>query len=441
MTFDLAGAVGQLEPVAVLPPRRVGEEERLRPPLRLVGALPLPGGRWVTVVADDAGTRLGVPLVADGATVRRATAGDGVAAALVEALVEATGAVPRQGLALHRLVAEQQATRRLPGERALAVDQTHDSVVVGEAVVVKWAVHLSVGLQQPPAVRLLRHLAEVGFVGMPRPVGWVDWADPSGSGDRALVAVAAEFLPGARDGWDWYVDDLLDPLAGGRPLDAAVEPATALGTLTGSLHRALAQPSSTEPHPVGVADERDAARWHARALATLDEALAVTPGPERERLRARADRARSALEPLAVAAGTPVTLVHGDLHVGQVLRHDGGYAVTDFDGNPVLPADERSAPQPPARDVAGMLRSLDHVGRIADRRTAGRQAGAVERWIAATRTAFLEAYDGPLLDHGLLPACEVEQELRELVYAARHLPRWRYVPDAALAALLSAGEG
>ena len=31
----------------------------------------------------------------------------------------------------------------------------------------------------------------------------------------------------------------------------------------------------------------------------------------------------------------------------------------------------------------------------------------------------------------------VEQECREYVYAARHLPRWLYVPDAALPALLA----
>jgi len=30
----------------------------------------------------------------------------------------------------------------------------------------------------------------------------------------------------------------------------------------------------------------------------------------------------------------------------------------------------------------------------------------------------------------------MQQVLREIVYATRHLPRWMYVPDAALPALL-----
>ena len=438
---DLVDAVAGLAPAAVLPERRAGAADRLRAPLRLVDALPLGGARWSALVADDAGAWLGVPFLRDGAGVRRAVAGDGVSAALLEAVdaaggaVSAVSAVEGGGFSLHRLAAQEGDP---PGrsERALAVDQTHDSVVVGDTVVVKWSVHLSLGAERPPAVRLLRHLAEVGFAGMPAPVGWVDWRSPEDPGTGALVAVLAAFLPGARDGWDWYVDDLLDHLAGGRTLAAAVEPATVLGSLVGALHRALATPSGSEPTPVGAATQADAGRWHRRALATLEEAFVLNPGMEGERLRARAESARAALAPLAGVAPTPVTLVHGDLHVGQVLRHDGGYAVTDFDGNPVLPPSERSLPQPPARDVAGMLRSLDHVGRVANRRTAGRQVGPVDEWIAATRTAFLAAYDGPLLDERLLRPFEVEQECRELVYAARHLPRWRYVPDAALAALL-----
>jgi maltokinase len=37
-------------------------------------------------------------------------------------------------------------------------------------------------------------------------------------------------------------------------------------------------------------------------------------------------------------------------------------------------------------------------------------------------------------DARLLAAFEVEQECRELVYAARFLPRWRYAPLATLRA-------
>jgi maltokinase len=38
------------------------------------------------------------------------------------------------------------------------------------------------------------------------------------------------------------------------------------------------------------------------------------------------------------------------------------------------------------------------------------------------------------VDEALLAAFEVEQLCRELVYAARFLPRWRYAPMATLRA-------
>ncbi|HYJ61518.1 MAG TPA: aminoglycoside phosphotransferase, partial [Actinomycetota bacterium] len=64
----------------------------------------------------------------------------------------------------------------------------------------------------------------------------------------------------------------------------------------------------------------------------------------------------------------------------------------------------------------------------------------VRAWIDDARAAFLDAYrrasDPALFDERLLRPFEVVQELHEYVYAARYLPRWRYVPDAALPDLL-----
>ena len=79
--------------------------------------------------------------------------------------------------------------------------------------------------------------------------------------------------------------------------------------------------------------------------------------------------------------------VHGDLHVGQILRWDGGYAVNDFDGNPVLPARGANGAEPAARDVAGMLQSLDHVGRVVLRRNGGRSPSRVIDWMAESQNS------------------------------------------------------
>ncbi len=437
------GALAATEPERLLPPRRAGEELRLRLPLRVVDSLALGaagGPPWAALIEDFAGSLLGVPLVpGPGGVPARAEPGDGAAEALLRLLAKSFAAAPFEVTSMHPVVAA--------GERGIAADQTHDSVVVGDLAVVKWAVHVDPAPGPIPAVAALSHLDAVGFAEVPQPLGFLTHHGPRGA---TLLASAARYLPGARDGWDWYVDDLLDELAGpavppaGGP--GALRPATELGGLVARLHLAFATPWSGDPEPVRSSTPGEGVAWLRRASGTLDEALSVTTGAPGRRLAGRADAARAALAPLATAGPTPLTRVHGDLHVGQVLRWSGGYALSDFDGNPVLPAAERASAQPPARDVAGMLRSLDHVGRIVDRRTGGALAVRVAVWIVAARAAFLDTYTGTLsaagrpelLDRRLLLPFEVEQECRELVYAARHLPRWTYVPDAALGALLPA---
>jgi len=373
---------------------------------------------------------------------------DGDSAALVSGLAAGTsglvtGTTVGHGVRVGRLrgVWRGGPAPAAPTETPITVDQTQYSVIVGgvgsgDAVVVKWTVHPTASAS--PAPRRTVHLAEVGFTEQPAPLGEV-YLDAD-FGTPVLLAAVTSHLPGARDGWDFYVEDVRS-YARGDAVDVLAA-ARHLGGLVARMHNALATPSSLERHPGGTADAARVRTWHQRALDTLEEALALTGGPEGERLRALAPKARASLAVLSEVDSTPVQPVHGDLHVGQVLRWEGGYAVNDFDGNPVLPPAERLAPQPTARDVAGMLASLDHVGRVALRHAPDADASRVEAWIATAHETFLASYletlgaDADRFDERLLAPFAVEQECREYVYAARHLPRWLYVPDAALPALL-----
>jgi len=127
---------------------------------------------------------------------------------------------------------------------------------------------------------------------------------------------------------------------------------------------------------------------------------------------------------------------HGDFHVGQVLRDgDGRLFVIDFDGNPTLSAEERAAHRPAAYDVAGMLLSLENIGHVLRHYAPEVTEDAVIAWTEQVQGDYLAAYRrtaGDLLDEALLPAYVDDQIQRELDYADHHLPRWRYVPEAAL---------
>jgi maltokinase len=266
------------------------------------------------------------------------------------------------------------------------------------------------------------HLDAVGFAGIPAPLGSLMWRSPAGV--ELTLAQGDAFLPGARDGWEWCVEAVekeLDPSLGTR-----------IGQLTAELHAALRAPSTIIEQPIEHADAATVARWRQAAGDVLESAVAVTDGENGAELGDYVPAMRRAIESLPTDAAIQVQPIHGDFHVGQILEWSGGFAVIDFDGNPALGADANAIRQPVERDIAQMLVSLDLVGRVVQGRVDDERHGAVDRWIAEARVLFREAV-GPV-DERLLEAFEIEQLCRELVYAARFLPRWRYAPMAALRA-------
>ena len=311
------------------------------------------------------------------------------------------------------------------GERAIDVDQTNESVIVGDVAVVKWATHLQKGPH--PAPRRIGVLRDAGFDGMPTPWGFVTWR--SADGVETMAANVDGYLPGAVDGWTWAVD-LITAAAIDGDIAPVADAAARVGTVVAEMHAALRTTAT-------VASAQDAQRWRDAAFRLLDDACAM-----HDAARERRSEIAHVLDGLGSLADSPVIDGHGDLHVGQVLLSDGKFFVTDFDGNPILPAAQRTLPIPAAQDVAGMVQSLAHAAIVARKHT-NLASAAVAEVDTASQEAFIGAYEvhvpGGLYDPEPVRAFRMQQVLREIIYAARHLPRWMYVPDAALPALLDEG--
>lgn len=383
------------------------------------------GARLAVVARDDGLAALPQVRESDGSW-RRARPGDGAAEALL-ALMNASAGTSRCG----RFTVYAWSPPAAVGERAVTADQTNESVIVGDVAVVKWATHLQEGPH--PAPHRIEVLRANGFRLMPTAWGLVTWT-PDGAAETLVVNVD-EYLPGAEDGWTWAVDLTVDAVRHGTagPMQSA---AAEVGTVVAELHAALAGTA-------GTASVADADRWRDAALATLEDARALSSRELREVLDACRGEVEQTLAGLGGLAGCRVIDGHGDLHVGQVLRCGNRFVVTDFDGNPVLPPRERVLPIPAALDVAGMVQSLAHVAIVA-RRHNDLDLAALTVVDHGARGAFLDAYTrrltelghAGLYDPAPLRAFRLQQVLREVVYAAKHLPRWMYVPDAALPALL-----
>lgn len=320
----------------------------------------------------------------------------------------------RPAPALEALAPRGQAAERVP-----ATDQSNSLVAIGERLLLKAYRLIRPGRQ--PEVELLRALDGRGAP-VPAFGGSIHWGDTT-------VAVLQEFVPDVEAGWEAPIERAAAALRGDAPF--AESEWRAVGRVAGALHAALAQ--AFEPVPATAADR---GRWRLEA----EEALAEATRNDEE-VAERAPEIRARLASLATGPPPLLTRIHGDLHVAQLLRRGEGAdpLVIDFEGDPTRPLADRLRPDTPLRDVASLLRSVDHVGSAASRRAAG---AAPETWIADARGAVLDGYVSAAphaVDAELLDALEVAKECSELVYAQRVLPEWLYAPRLGLRRLLEDG--
>src|SRR5690606_39368538 len=137
--------------------------------------------------------------------------------------------------------------------------------------------------------------------------------------------------------------------------------------------------------------------------------------------------AHEAFDRLADVTGpVPVQRVHGDYHLGQVMRTPTDWVILDFEGEPGQPLEERRALSSPLRDVAGMLRSFDYAARhlLADHPNADALVPRAGEWSQRNRASFLAGYaeGGGRLDDNdaaLLHAQDLAYEASAVFYETR----------------------
>jgi maltose alpha-D-glucosyltransferase/alpha-amylase len=299
---------------------------------------------------------------------------------------------------------------------------------------------------------ITRHLAEQsGFAHVPAPLGAVAWL-PEG-GEPVPVALAQAFVPNLGDGWGWVQERLAEatPVA----LGEATAAIRLLGERTGELHATLAA-NGADPFFAPVAASSAGAA--AQAAAT-HSALTATLADLRQRQRWLIGEASSyathilkgearlheALGGFAAEVGYPRIRVHGDYHLGQVLRTPGSdWTILDFEGEPARPLAERLEKTSPLKDVSGMLHSLGFAR--AASLLAGGDAASLAEWETAARSAFLAGYaegvggaERPLVPadppafRAALAAWELDKALYQVRYELANRPDWLPISLGALA--------
>ncbi len=312
-----------------------------------------------------------------------------------------------------------------PTVTRISAEQSNTSIIFGQAVILKLIRKLEHGVN--PELELGRFFARRGFQQVPPLMGALHL---TGSAD-STIAVAHRFLPNEGDGWTYALERFREgPTLSPDVLDGFRK----LGERLGELHTVLASDAEDPafaPEPIRAEDLQ---RWSATIIGELGVTLAAATQviPELEARRdALAERARklATLEPSGQK-----TRVHGDLHLGQVLRTGDDWAIFDFEGEPARSFEQRRQKHSPLKDVAGMLRSFSYAAEvvIAEGKPVGTRSSSARRaflqgYRAATAgAAFLPADDTTFA--GLLDALELEKLIYEVRYEVNNRPDWVKIP-------------
>jgi maltose alpha-D-glucosyltransferase/alpha-amylase len=146
---------------------------------------------------------------------------------------------------------------------------------------------------------------------------------------------------------------------------------------------------------------------------------------------------------------------HGDFHLGQILIVKDDIFIIDFEGEPRRPLAERRRKAPAARDVAGLIRSIDYSATAALERALkvapdeqGKLGAALAEWRDRSAATFLAAYREVMTNARLWPADPqaaeqllnfflLEKVLYEIEYELAHRPEWLRVPLSGMLRILA----
>lgn len=371
---------------------------------------------------------------------------------------------------------------RLP--RRATAEQSNSSIFFGDRMILKLFRRQQMGPN--PDTEIGRFLTEkTDFRNVAPFGGSIEYSVRGQEGDGATLAMLQGVVPNEGDGWAWTLEELdryyessvaaeapeMDftatatlrekleeiPEAAREHAGISLEAASTLGRRTAEMHLALASdPTDRDFAPEPLTGEDMAAlrdelvRNATRAFDALKANLARLPDDAVEAAGLVLGRRSALLERfsrlVAVHDAGAKIRVHGDYHLGQVLRSKGDFVILDFEGEPARSLAERRAKQSPLKDVAGMVRSFSYAAFSAMTHFIARRpadVAALEPWArlweSSVTAEYLRAYRETMSGSSIVPVTmegfevmlrvfTLDKALYELHYELNHRPEWVSVP-------------
>lgn len=359
--------------------------------------------------------------------------------------------------------------------RAVQTEQTNSTALIDDRYVLKIYRKLEDGLN--PEIEMGRFLTDVaGFKNTPALLGSVEMSGPTMT---SAVAIVHAFVENQGDAWsvtaaalDRFVEDIRLVSAPDVTPDQDEKAAyqrymSQTGQRVAQMQLALASRDDLPDfRPESVSSE-EIGNWKkalvekaTQTLNRLDELPAQTTNrPLIDQLLSHRGSFTRQLDELIPADMSLLKARHhGDFHLGQMLVVREDIFIIDFEGEPRRTLAQRRSKAPAARDVAGLIRSIDYSTSAALNRALktgndddGRIAAALSSWRDESIATFMNAYQGALLpERPLWPANDdqadrllrfflLEKVFYEIGYELAHRPDWLSVPLSGAIRILTGG--
>jgi maltose alpha-D-glucosyltransferase / alpha-amylase len=377
--------------------------------------------------------------------------------------------------------------------RRNSAEQSNTSIFYGDSFILKLFRHQEPGLN--PDAEIGRYLTEhTSFDRIPPFAGLIEY-QPAEQGETSTLALLQGFVVNEGDGWKWTLEELdryyetcapipfpetehgVVPRAS-VPSEEPVsqlardhvglylESAAVLGRRSAELHLALASPTlnpAFAPESFTAEDLqallRDIRQRASKVFDMLKERVSQLPDEVLEVAASVLGQRRRILDIFGILnAGSLQTLrtrIHGDYHLGQVLRVKTDFFILDFEGEPARSLADRRSKQSPLKDVAGMLRSFSYAAYASLLNYTARHPEDVSRlqpwaelWERSVATEFLASYRHIATGatfcptdasdfRSLLNVFLLDKALYEVLYELNSRPSWLRIPLMGIMALLS----
>jgi maltose alpha-D-glucosyltransferase/alpha-amylase len=383
-----------------------------------------------------------------------------------------------------KIFSEVQGSAETPlAVRRGSAEQSNTSILFGDRFILKLFRRLERGSN--PDAEIGRYLTEnTSFRQIPPFAGSIECA--AADADPSTLGMLQGFVANEGDGWKWTLEELnryfetcaaiaFPETIDSKPKDPVelseaptsqlardhvgiyLDSATTLGRRTAEMHLALASPTNDPafaPEPMAAQDLETLLvdlRQHAtKVFDLLKEQVSFLPDEVVEDAAEVLSKRRRILEQYnglrLDKLRTLRTRIHGDYHLGQVLKVKTDFVMLDFEGEPARPLSYRRAKQCPLKDVAGMLRSFSYAVHVSLINYTARHNEDVTRlepwallWERSVATEFLRAYRETAQDADFLPTDGadfrklldiflLDKALYEVLYEMNSRPAWLRIP-------------